>query len=343
MQNKLFAQNSQFTEFNESGAVILKRSIDTISQVVRVECNMRVSTFVNGVEFPAKGRYEEQSVAATAMEKDRDRERDKDRDKSKNEGLSNLVGERLSGFQRTMYRQELYFMTGGLSDQAEPNRVILVCYPNRGDSKSGNIWQFRSINGNKTLYQINIDAVEAAVKRSVVGENRENYVSGKVGEQVGGVDIRFSQVGKLWNVGGLAGVLGQIDRFYEFTELPKTETIEEGVKAIKLVGSMRSVYLEFLLSNQGFKGGDRYPLNLPSDIEVYIGLVDSFPRRIKYFNRRGVKSKPTTLLVEINYENVIINGDPIPEHRFSTFQSEVPAGVSKIDASTEQYIKSLGL
>jgi hypothetical protein len=322
-QSELFAQNESLNDFNESGAVILKRSIDTISRFVRVECNMRISTFVDGLEFAANGRYEEQAVAASGLA----------RDKLK-EDVGDVVRRgRLSEFQRTMYRQELYFAMDTLSGQTGPNRIILVCYPSKNDSKNGNIWQFRSINGVKTLNQINIEAVEAAIKRSRGVGGGVNVTESRM----------FLQVGMLWNVGGMSGVLGQIDRFYEFGELPKVELIDH-VKVVKLVGSMRRAYFDILLQNHGgLDASNRYPSNLPCDIEVYIGVNDSFPYKIRYLNRKTEQAKPNNLLVEINYGNIIINGDPIPEHRFSTFQNEVPAGVSKIDSSTEQYIKSLGL
>ncbi|MDR0392245.1 MAG: hypothetical protein LBH59_10095 [Planctomycetaceae bacterium] len=320
-QSDLFAQNNSLNELNESGAVVLKRSIDTISRFARVECNMRISTFVDGSEFAADGKYEEQAVNTVGLEDNKNRE------------ITGAIAPKsqLSEFQRTMFRQELNFTVDKL--QTEPDRIILVCYPDKNDSKNGNIWQFRSINGIKTLNQINIDAVEAAIKRS---RNINNGVAG--------TDSRmFTQVGMLCNVGGIAGVLGQIDRFYEFGELPKVETINN-VKTLKLAGTMRHAYLDILLKkHSGSDKNNRYPSNLPCDIEVYIGVNDSFPHKIRYLNRKTEKAKPNNLLSEINYNNIIINGDPFPERHFSNFQNEVPAGVSKIDSSTEQYIKSLGL
>jgi hypothetical protein len=337
VQSKLFAQNNNFDDFNESSAIVLKRSIDSISRFIRVECNMRILTIVNGVEFSANGRYEEQAVIVSELEKEKD---DIISDNS------NLLPNQLSEFQRTMFRQELYFTMDTLSVQTEPNRIILVCYPNRKDSKNGNIWQFKSINGNKTLHQININMVETAIKKSQENKlkAREQRQVPNRGEQITKADsLMFPQVGMLWNVGGMTGVLSQIDRFYEFTELPKTETIDD-IKVLKLVGSLRQVYFDFLLQNHGgLDENNRYPSNLPCDIEVYIGVNNLFPSKIRYLNRKTKNSKPVNLLVEINYGDIIINGDQIPEHRFSTFQNEVPAGVSKIDSCTEQYIKSLGL
>jgi hypothetical protein len=325
LQTELFAQNDTLNEFNESGAVILKRSIDTISRFIRVECNVRMLTFVDGIEFSADGKYEEQSVTATTSSLEKNN--------NGNNSEDAVLRGNLSEFQRTMYRQELYFTMDTLSVQTEPNRIILVCYPNKNDSKNGNIWQFKSINGIKTLNQINIDAVEAAIKKSR-----------GVGVPVGVSESRmFTQVGMLWNVGGMCGVLGQIDRFYEFGELPKPETVD-GVKVFKLAGSMRKAYFDILLQNHGgLDKNNRYPSNLPCNIEVHIGVNDSFPYKIRYLNRKTANTKATNLLVEINYSGIIINGSPIPEHRFSTFQNEIPAGVNKIDSSTEQYIKSLGL
>ncbi|MDR1054043.1 MAG: hypothetical protein LBL39_07690 [Planctomycetaceae bacterium] len=331
-QSELLAQNDNLNDLDESGAIILKKSIDSISRFVRVECNMRVSTFVGGVEFPASGKYEEQAVAASGTQ---------NIENNDDNNTDNSPKNHLSEFQRTMYRQELNFVTDKLPIRAEPNRVILVCYPNKNDSKNGNIWQFRSINGNKTLQQINIDAVEAAIKKSFgTGEEAGGNVRGQI--VVGDSDM-FKQVGMLWNVGGIAGVLGQISRFYEFGELPKAETIDN-TKTVKLVGSLRKTYFDLLLQDHGgLEAKDRYPSHLPCDIEVYIGADDSFPRKIRYLNRKTESAKPTNLLVEINYTNITINGNPIPEHRFSTFQNEVPIGVSKIDSNTDQYIKSLGL
>ncbi|MDR1923792.1 MAG: hypothetical protein LBQ66_05405 [Planctomycetaceae bacterium] len=342
-----FAQNTNIGEFGDSGTVVLKRSIDTISRLIRFECDIRLSTYVGGVEFPASGKYEEQAVAVTGDDACGSKGEVTNDSEAKNNTSANSQHPQFQRFQRTMYRQEIYFTMDTPSVQYEPNRVILVCYPGRGDDQNGSIWQFRSIEGVKTLHQINISEVEAAVKKSLLSGKSLKLAGGGVdalSKVADNHELRgFTQVGAMWNLGGMVGMLGQIDRFYEFSVIPVEETVLD-VRVFKLAGRLRKAYFDVLLKNHGGLGKKgKYPEDIPCDIEVYVGVKDSFPYKIRYLNRKTEQSKPTNLLLEINYLNVSINGTPIPEHRFSTFQHEVPAGVRKIDPSTEQYIKSLGL
>ncbi|MDR1963624.1 MAG: hypothetical protein LBQ50_07575 [Planctomycetaceae bacterium] len=278
----------------------MKQSIDRILSLKTIESDIRMDVHVDGVEYSARGRYEEQALPKA------------------------LAG----NFLRSMYRLDIHFLTNiPTAPGSEPNRMTVVCHLSE-DREQNQIWQYRSIEGEKSFNIIKIAPVENAIKQSKK-------------------EPRFTQISEVRNLGGLAGQLRQIDRFYEFSTPAQTETFEEDGSIVvwKIAGVLRQAYFEDLLKQfGGLDKKKKYPPDFPSDIEIWIGSHDGFPYKIRYLNRSSEKSVKRFLLLQSTYFNVILDGEEIPSVRFATFeQGEHLEGVFGFQDITAAFIKSLGL
>jgi hypothetical protein len=282
------------------GGKYLTQSIDRILMLKTVESDIRIDVQVDGIEYSARGRYEEQALPKP------------------------LAGE----FLRSMYRLDINFLTNiPAVPGSEPNRMTVVCHLSE-DREQNQIWQYMSIEGEKTFNIIKISPVENAIKQSKK-------------------EPRFTQISEVRNLGGLAGQLRQIDRFYEFPAPAQPETLEEGgsIAVWKITGVLRPTYFDNLIKEfGGLDKKKRYPPVFPSDIEIWIGCHDEFPYKIRYLNRPSEKSVKRTLLLQSSYFNVILDGEEIPSIRFATFeQGEYLEGVFGFQDITTSFIQSLGL
>lgn len=265
-----------------------------------IECKIRLDIVVDGVEFSARGNYEEQVVS----------------------------GGRSGDFQRTMFRQDLNFQMDTPSvPGTEPNRMTSVCHASL-DRQRGRVWQYRSIEGEKTLRYIRLAVVEDAVRRS-----RKSDL--------------FKTAGEVWNFGGIVGSMRQIEQFYEMDgPVEETEfTAGEKMSGWKISGSLKKSHFDRMLDAMGGLGKKgKYPSDLPSDIEIYVGKNDLFPYKIRYLNRNSEESSPGRSLMEITYFDVLLDGDPILEYRFATFdKGELPEGVFRMEDITTSFIQNLRL
>ena len=230
-------------------------------------------------------------------------------------------------FQRSMYRLDLNFvMDAPTLPGVEPNRLTIVCYP-KPEREMGRLWRYTSIEGEKSVRYVQLASLEDAVRRT----NKQSLVG---------------SVGETKNLGGLTGTLKQIARFYEFADPPKEAVMEGGESqpVWKIVGTLRPGFWERMI--QTFGGLERktfnYPRQMPTDIEIYIGRDDAFPYKIEYQNRPQEDSPKRTLLTRIVYFDVSLNGEPIPEFKFSAFdKGELPEGVLQADDETDQVIGTL--
>ncbi|MDR3199170.1 MAG: hypothetical protein LBU34_14985 [Planctomycetaceae bacterium] len=282
------------------GGNYLKQSIARLLSVKTLESDIRMDIYIDGVEYSARGRYEEQALPKP------------------------LAGE----FLRSMYRLDINFLTNiPTAPGSEPNRMTVVCHLSE-DREQSQIWQYKSVEGEKTFNIIRISPVERAIKES----KREP---------------RFTQISEVCNLGGLAGQLRQIDRFYEFTALAQPATLDEdgSIEVWKIAGVLRPQHFDGLVKQ--FGGLDKkgqYPVDFPSDIEIWIGYGDGFPYKIRYLNRPSEKSAKRKLLLQSSYFNVLMNGEEIPLVRFAAFeQGEQLEGVFGFKDITDLFIESLGL
>jgi len=277
----------------EGDEYVLK-SLNMLRAVQTVECEIRIETFVDGKEYTARGRYEEQALLQSAS----------------------------SPFLRSMYRLDVYFsMNLPMAGDRGPNRMTLVCRPSEGGR--GLVERRTSIEGVESFSMIDLTKLEERLKEAHM-------------------ETVFTQISEVRNLGGLAGMMGQIRRFYEFSP-PVQENLqnEEVVAAIKLTGKLRNVYHKELLTQfGGLKQGEQYPADFPSNIEIWLGRVNQFPYKIRYLRRISDNSEQKMLLFQESFYRVVLNGTPIPDSRFAPLNP--PDDVFPQDG-TENLIKSLGL
>jgi hypothetical protein len=220
-----------------------------------------------------------------------------------------------------MYRLELVFTPGPTVSSADPNRMTLVCRP-ATNGERGQVEQFTALEGNKSFRTIDLNQLEERLRKT----NKELF---------------FRQVSEVRNLGGLAGKMRQISRFYEFS-LPVQENLQDGetIPTLKLTGQLRSMFQKELLPQ--FGGLDKrgnYPANFPSDIELWIGRADDFPYKIRYLRRLSETSERKDLLFQESFFKVELEGKPIPDSEFTLLP---PEDISSTD-DTSNFLRSLGL
>ncbi|MDR0869934.1 MAG: hypothetical protein LBN39_03995 [Planctomycetaceae bacterium] len=132
------AQLAAAEENRLTGKFVLEQTIKSVAAIKTIESDIRMDVFVDGIEFSARGRYEEQAVPKPAA----------------------------TPFLRSMYRLDVNFLSDvPAAPGSERNRMTLVCHLDT-DREKNQIWQYTSIEGTKTLNAIKISLLEDAVKRS---------------------------------------------------------------------------------------------------------------------------------------------------------------------------------
>ncbi len=293
----IFIISANFAQAQES-AQILQQSITTLQKYQTIECNLRMSVWVDKIEYASKGRYEEQAV----------------------------LGKSPAEFLRSMYRLDINSISDvPLAPGMEPNRMTLVCHIS-ADREKSQIWQYQSVENQKTLRFIRLVPLEIAVQKS----KRKT---------------EFSSIAAVENLGGLAATLHQILRIYEFGDVPVEET-QESQTVWRLSGTLRKASFDALLKQFGGLGKkDSFPSDFPSDIEIHIGQDDIFPYKISFLNRPTENSPKRTPLSETAYFDVVVNGDAIPASNFAPFSEngERPEGLFDYRDDTNLVIRQLGL
>ena len=226
-------------------------------------------------------------------------------------------------FLRSMYRQEIHFpMSSPTANNAERNRMTLVCRPGT-DGGNALVEQYTHIEGVKVFRKVDLTRLEQQIRSA----KREAV---------------FTQVSEVRNLGGISGMMRQINRFYEFSA-PVQESLQDGgIPALKLTGQLRSIHHDDLLERFGGLGPKgHYPVDFPSDIEIWLGQHNVFPYKIRYLRRYSTQSDQKTLLFQEEFSNVIINGTPISATRFAPLT--MPDDVFSVQDDTNRVIGELGL
>lgn len=279
----------------KDGENVLKKSIQSILSLKTIECNLRLNITVDGIDYPARGKYEEQSLSQP-----------------------------VSTFQQSVFRQDVHFpmdMPSKPGDEA--NRMTIVCHCSQ-DRQNGRIWIYKSIEGTKMLHFIRLAALEDAILRAK-----------KQGD--------YTTVGVTPRLGGLAGSLKEILETYDFQEQVEHVVLDDADKTPvwKIKGSLKQIHFDNLVRAWGgLKKRGQYPVELASDIEIFLGQTDFFPHRIRYLNRNSETEEPHRVLSEITYFDIVLNGEGIPEYRFTAFKQD---GIFNLHDVTKDYIKALGL
>ena len=227
-------------------------------------------------------------------------------------------------FLRSMYRLEINFINLPMAHNSKPNRMTLVCHPSE-DSKRNLITRYICIEGNESFSSINLAKVEEQLKAVRPGT------------------VAFANVSEVRYWGGLAGMMRQISRFYEFaTATQENLQDEETVPTWKLTGTLKSIYSKELLTQfGGTNKKGHYPADFPSDIEVWLGRHNDFPYKIRYLRRVSENSSRKEPLFQESFFKVNVNGPPIPASKFAPLTP--PENVSNVQDVTENYLRELGL
>ena len=230
-------------------------------------------------------------------------------------------------FLRSMYRLDIMFFpsTSGAASNAEPNRMTLVCHPGI-DGQRGQVERQTYVEGVRSFKTIDLTRLEQRLQET----NNELY---------------FTQVSEVRNLGGLAGMMRQIARFYEF-ETHGHENLQNGemIPALKLTGKLRAVLHSDLLKR--FGGLDKqknYPADFPSDMELWLGRINEFPYKIRYLRRISEHSEQKELLFQETFTNVIVNGTPIPASQFAPLPPPDDVFMDDPDDTDNFIIRALGL
>ena len=226
-------------------------------------------------------------------------------------------------FLRSMYRLVINFLPHSpTASDSEPNRMILVCRA----SEDGSIHQLEryiSIEGNQSFSMIDLKRLETRLKEA----QRQLF---------------FTQASEVRNLGGLAGKMRQISRFYEFS-LPTQGDLQDGegvIPVLKLTGTLRGVYRRELLEQfGGLNRRGNYPRDFPSDIEIWLGQHDDFPYKIRYLRRVSENSEQKQPLYQELFHHVKLNGTPLPAATFDPLSRE---GAVMSD-ETDNFLWTLGL
>ena len=224
-------------------------------------------------------------------------------------------------FLRSMHRLEIFFINTPMAGSAETNRMTLVSRPGT-DGGRGQMERYTSIEGVRTFHTIDLTVLEERIRNSRA--------------------ITFTQVSEVRNLGGLAGKMRQIGRFYAFSA-PTQEILQDGetIPTLRLTGRLRSEHYEWLLAHfGGLDARGRYPVDFPSDIELWLGRHNDFPYQIRYLRRISPDSERKELLLQETFFNVVLNGAPIPAARFAPLIP--PDDVFGVDG-TDDLIRTLGL
>jgi hypothetical protein len=233
-----------------------------------------------------------------------------------------------NSFFRSVYRLEItYFsMNAPMASDAELNQMTVVCHAS-ADGGRHQIDRYTSIEGVKTGSTIDLKKLEERIKAA----NQE---------------IVFSQVSVVRNLGGLAGMMRQINRFYEFAT-PTQENLrdQETIPTWKLTGTLQNRHRQELLpwfgglNNQG-----HYPADFPSDIEIWIGRHNDFPYKIRYLRRTSEKSEQKEMLFQQSFYKVVLNETPFQPYTDMKFAPlQFPTDVFSVRDETDDFINKLGL
>ena len=281
---------------NEGDKYVLD-SLKMLLTANTIECDILLETYVDGKEYTARGRYEEQALPKNAPD----------------------------SFLRSMYRLEINFpMNTSTANDSEPNRMTLVCSPSETPDKNL-ITQYSFIEGTQEFSTIDLTRLE---RRLQSASNKKAV---------------FAQISEVRHLGGLAGTLRQISRFYEFSA-PTQDKLqdEETVATWKLTGTLRSIYHTDLLKQfGGLDKNGHYPADFPSDIEVWLGRHNDFPYKIRFLRRTSEKTSQKKPLFQESFYKVNVNGPPIPASKFAPLTP--PDGILRVQDETANVLKTLGL
>jgi len=206
----------------------------------------------------------------------------------------------IHGKEMTRFRVELQIQSPATSKEVgNPNSLTIVC-----DRTYQYIYRYISLENEKRLERIEIkrltDALEAAHRSDLPTE-----------------------VGSMFGLGGLAGMLREIRNQYDFTESPVRTQIGEGNSTInvrKIRGQLKPKIVEQLTAAVNGKK-QKIPNHIPTTLDIFIGDDDRFPFRFDYYWTSDASPATGERFGYLLFYNQVLH-DPISETMFDYFPSE---------------------
>ncbi len=191
----------------------------------------------------------------------------------------------LRGNGATRFRLDLQVQPpADASDTDTNNSITIVC-----DNTYKFIYRYFSIENSKRLEYIEIKRLQEAIEKQ--GRN----------------DIP-TEVGSMFGMGGLSGMLREIRNRYVFLDSPVKTQINEKNSAIAVWKIRGRLKPEIVTAMTG--GGAGIPKHTPTAIDIYIGVDDRFPFRFDYFwSADGTETAGEPFAYLLFYNRVLHDGN----------------------------------
>ena len=192
--------------------------------------------------------------------------------------------------------------------ELEENSLDVVC-----DADRKTWWRFSSIEGSKSLIQLNIEELENSLAQ-LDSEETANLVES-------GVDRACGMSG-MPGLGGLAGVLKRLAVSYRFEAEPSLVRSEKGDEFYKATGVARERFRDAVRRNfgEGTPNADVLE-NIPEKVEIYFGKDWAFPFKISYFGVGATNASEP--IFTVSYFSVVREDALIAPEDFNYAQPQI--------------------
>ncbi|MDR1494046.1 MAG: hypothetical protein LBT05_15190 [Planctomycetaceae bacterium] len=222
----------------------------------------------------------------------------------------------LHGKEMTRFRLELQIQSPATAKEVgSPNSITVVC-----DRTYKYIYRYISLEDEKILERIEIKRLTDALE----AERRSDIPT---------------EVGSMFGLGGLAGMLREVRKRYDFLETPvRTQIGEENnkINVRKIRGELKPALIKSLTEMDSNNKKQKIPNYIPTAIDIFIGDDDRFPFRFDYFWTADASPPSGERFGYFLFYNQVLH-DPISETMFDYFPSE---NLSPTDV-TEQIIRRM--
>jgi len=203
------------------------------------------------------------------------------------------------------------------ADANPRNSLLIVC------DKDNFIHRYLTLEGEKRFERIEANRVIEAI------------------EKQGRKDIP-TEVGSMFGLGGLAGMLREIRNRYDFIAEPTTTQINEKNKAIivwKIHGRLKPEIVEKLTAEVSGRK-QAIPKHTPTAIDIYIGMGDRFPYRFDYYWTADGTETHGDPFAYLLFYNIVLHDRNISE---SIFDYRPPGNIlpEDIENITDQVVNHL--
>ena len=172
---------------------------------------------------------------------------------------------------------------------------------------------------------------------SVEGENRWEKIEIKrlleAIEKQGRSDIP-TEVGSMFGLGGLAGMLREMRKQYDFNVNPVTTQIQEKKSTMavrKIQGRLKPEIVTALTAEVSGKK-QPIPKHTPTTIDIFIGVDDRFPYRFDYFWTADGSESTGEPFASLLFYNLILHDRNISE---TIFDYLPPGNISPVDVTDQ--------